>query len=386
MQLNDRIKLKTSLISTLITLFLVGVKFLGYIYTGSSALLADALHSLTDSISSGFVTFGILLSTKKSKKFPYGLYKIENIVSVLVAVLVVFAGIEIIIRSLHGRTQLENEKIGLGIALVSVFISLFLGIYKISVSNKTNSPSLKADGYHSLSDALSSIAVFLGIFLYPTFSYAENIAGVIVAAILIYAGFEIFKHSLLVLLDAQLKEEDIQKIIRILNEYRGLKINFIRGRSSGSHYFIDISFSMPERSLKRAHRISGEIERKIKDAIPLVEDVIVHYEPFRKDSIVYAIPLLNNKPTLHIGKCENFLIIEYLNGEKRCYLVENLARGKSSGRGALAVKTLLNEDVDIVLLPFSSEEGMISVIREFFEIKVDKELLDRMISECNVLK
>ena len=386
MQHNDRVKLKAGLISTFVTFVLAGIKFIGYIYTGSGALLADSLHSLTDSISSIFVSLGIFLSTRKSKRFPYGLYKVENLVSLVVAVLVIFAGAEIIVRSFKGSTHLVNEKLGLMITAISVLTSILLGLYKIKVSVKTNSPSLKADGYHSMSDALSSVVVFLGIFFYRVFPGAERIAGVIVAGILIYAGFEILRQSLLVLLDVQLKEEDMQKIIDILNEYRGLKINFIKGRSSGSHYFIDLGISLPERSLKRAHEITEEIERKIKEVIPGVEDVIIHYEPLKKDAVIYAIPLVKNKPTTHIGRCESFLIFESRKEKKRCYVIENPGARVSSGRGALAVKTLLDEDVDILLLPSSSEEGMITIIKEFFKVEIDKKLIDEILSECTSLK
>jgi len=386
LQKSERIKLKAGLISTLITLLLAFLKFMGHLYTGSDALLADSLHSFTDSLSSVFVSIGIFLSTRKSKKFPYGLYKVENLVSLVVAVLVIFAGGEIIIRSFKGGAHLVNEKVGLLITAFSIAASLLLGLYKIRVSKKTNSPSLRADGYHSMSDALSSVVVFLGIFLYSIFPDAERVAGVIVAGILMYAGFEILKQSLLVLLDVQLREEDIQKIMEVLNRYKSIKINFIRGRSSGSHYFIDLGISMPERSLKRAHEITEDIERKIKNVLSGVEDVIIHYEPLRKEATIYAIPIVRERPTTHIGRCESFLIFEYLRDKRRCYTVKNPGYMADSGRGALAVKTLLNEDVDVLLLPSPSEEGMVTIIKEFFKVEIDKSLIEKIISECKVLK
>ncbi len=376
----DRIKLKAALISTLITLFLALLKFIGAVTTSSQALLADALHSFTDSLSSMFVAFGIFLSTRKSKRFPYGLYKVENLVSLVVSLLVMGAGMEIAFHAVSHPSNVHNRNTGLLITALSITVSVLLGIYKIHISRRTNSPSLKADGYHSISDALSSVVVFLGILLYRFFPAAERIAGVIVAAILIFAGFDILKQSLLVLLDAQLNEEYISKIMNVLRNYRGIRIDFIRGRSSGSHYFIEIGVSMGERSLKRAHEITEEMERKIKEAIPQVEEVVIHYEPLKKDHVTYAIPLLNGRPTTHIGKSDAFLICEeHQNSLKRCRKVENPARRLQSGRGAAAVKKLIDEDVDVILLPEVAERGMIQIIKEFFEVRVDPEKIKKMV-------
>ncbi len=376
----DRTKLKAASISTLVTLLLALLKFIGAVVTSSNALLADALHSLTDSISSMFVAFGILLSTRKSKKFPYGLYKIENLVSLVISLLVIVAGLEIAFHSIKNMHRVHNLGTGLIITGISIAISFVLGLYKIRISKVTNSPSLKADGYHSMSDALSSVVVFAGIFIYKFVPLAESIAGVIVAIILVLAGFEILKQSLLVLLDAQLSEEDIEKIIKILKDYRGVRIDFIRGRSSGSHYFIEIGISMSEKSLRRAHEITEEIEQKVKETIKGAEDVVIHYEPIKKDYTTYAIPIKDQSPTTHIGRCDLFLVCEEDKDLKmRCRTVENPAQRVKAGRGAVAVKKLIDEDVDILLLPKESSEGMIQIIKEFFDVRVEPEKIERFL-------
>ena len=378
----DKTKLKTSFISTLVTLLLAIVKFTGALVTSSGALLADSLHSLTDSISSMFVTLGIFLSTRKSKRFPYGLYKVENLVSLIVSFLIIAAGIEIILRSLKSSQAVHNISTGLVITGLSILVSVLLGIYKIRVSKTTNSPSLRADGYHSISDALSSVVVFTGIFLYKFTPVAENIAGVIVAIILVLAGLEILKQSLLVLLDAQLSEEDISKIMRIIKNYRGVRIDFIRGRSSGSHYFIELGIAMGERSLKRAHEITEDIEQKVKDTLKGVEDVVIHYEPLKKDYITYAIPIKDKHPTTHIGRCDAFIICEEeKDNVPQCRTVENPARNVKSGRGAVAVKKLIDEDVDVLLLPEKNNEGMVQIIEEFFDVRIDPNKINQLFKD-----
>ncbi len=378
----DRVKLKTATISTLVTLLLSLLKFIGAMITGSSAILADSLHSLTDSISSMFVAAGIFLSTRKSRKFPYGLYKIENLVSLGVALLVILAGLEIIWKAIGKTPEIQDIGIGLLITGLSALVSVSLGIYKIRISRTTNSPSLKADGYHSISDALSSVVVFVGILLYPIAPYAENIAGIIVALILIVAGMGIMKQSFLVLLDAQLNEEDVEKIIRLLKAYRGISINFIRGRSSGSHYFIELGITIGQRSLKKAHELTEEIEKKVKEVIPEVEDVVIHYEPLQKGFTTYAIPMVADNATLHIGKCEYFLVYEESEKGYNCFKIENPGRKLSSGRGAKAIKTLFDEDVDVLLLPQQTEEGMIGIMEEFFNISIQPEKIKEIIDIC----
>lgn len=380
----QKIKVNITALSIGITLMLGVLKILAYLYVSSNAILGDALHSFTDSISSALVLVGIIISAKRSEKFPYGLYKVENIVSVLLSFLIMGAGVEVAYRAFAEESRLRHIGVGLALIALTILTSLLLGLLKIKVAKRTDSPSIEADGYHSLSDALSSVVVFLGLALNGIFPYSDRIAGVIVGIILLYAGGEIFLQSLMVLLDASLPEDDINRIMKVLHKYKNLHVDWIRGRRSGSHYFVEVSIKIGEKTLKKAHEFVDRIEREIEAVLPDIEKVMIHYEPKSKRGKFIAIPLIAGKPTAHIGKSEGFLVvIKSPDLSEECIWVKNPGHALKHGRGTVALKTLIEEDVDVVLLPEEMETpGMKAILSEFFELRIDPEEIQNYLSLC----
>lgn len=380
----QKIKINITTLSIGITLLLGVLKVLAYLYVSSNAILGDAIHSFTDSISSALVLVGIIISAKRSEKFPYGLYKVENIVSVVLSFLIMGAGVEVAYRAFAEESRLKHIGLGLALIALTIFASLLLGLLKIKVAKRTGSPSIEADGYHSLSDALSSAVVFLGLALNGIFPYSDRIAGVIVGIILLYAGGEIFIQSLMVLLDASLPEDDINKIMTVLHKYKDIHVNWIRGRRSGSHYFVEVSLKLREKTLKKAHEFVDRIEMEIEAVLPDIEKVVIHYEPYSKKGKFIAIPIIAGKPTAHIGKSEGFLvIIKNQDISAECIWVENPGQSLKHGRGTAALKTLIEEDVDVVLLPEEMKTpGMRTLLNEFFELRIEPGEIQQYLSLC----
>ncbi len=380
----QKVKINITALSIGVTLFLGILKLLAYLYVSSNAILGDALHSFTDSISSTLVLIGIIISAKKSEKFPYGLYKVENIVSVLLSFLIMGAGFEVAYRAFARESRLRHVGLGLALIALTILASLLLGFLKLKVARRTGSPSIEADGYHSLSDALSSVVVFLGLALNSVFPYSDRIAAVIVGMILLYAGGEIFIQSLMVLLDVSLPSEDINRIMEILHKYRDVQVDWIQGRRSGSHYFVEVSIKLREKTLKKAHEFVDRIEKEIEAVLPDIEKVVIHYEPFSKGGEFIAVPLKAGKPTAHIGKSDGFLLVikSQKNGIE-CLWLENPGKNLKHGRGTAALKILIEEDVDIILLPENVETpGMNALLGEFFELRVNPEEISQYLERC----
>ena len=236
---------KAALISIVVSFCLAVVKYGIGILSGSVALLADAIHSFTDVISSIGVFIGLKISSRPpTKEFPYGFYKIENIASLFLALAIFYAGYEIILTSIEkfGTAIVTNLGPAILVALLSVVTALLLSSYKLTVGRAINSPSLIADGQHTRSDALSSIAVLLGLVGYSFgFSSLDSIAGIVVSVLIFRAGYEIFKDAVRVLLDASIDYDGLNRIRGIVASNCCIrKINSLKARSSGKFIFIEL--------------------------------------------------------------------------------------------------------------------------------------------------
>ncbi len=137
------------------------------VFSGSIALLADAVHSFSDIFTSLAVYIGLKLSQRKpDEKFPYGYYKFETLASLIISVIIIISGFEITIESINGI--LTPKPIGIplfaiSVTIISVVISFFLSKYKDKVGTEIGSRALINDGQHSFVDVFSSLIVFAGI-------------------------------------------------------------------------------------------------------------------------------------------------------------------------------------------------------------------------------
>ncbi|MGC9444682.1 MAG: cation diffusion facilitator family transporter [Candidatus Methanospirareceae archaeon] len=311
---------KAALLSIVISAGLAVVKYVIGMLSGSVALIADAIHSFTDIISSIGVFIGLTISSREpAEEFPYGFYKIENIASLFLALAIFYAGYEIILTSVEkfGTAIVTNLGPAILVALLSVVTALFLSRYKLKVGQAINSPSLIADGQHTKSDALSSIAVLLGLVgYYFGFSSLDSIAGIAVSVLIFRAGYEIFKDSVKVLLDASIEYEALNRIREIVTSNCCIrKINSLKARSSGKFIFIELAVETNYSDLERAHHLSEQIETQIKSAVKNVDRVLIHMEPEVKEFIRYAVPCTDNNGlrstvSAHFGEAEYFCLFD----------------------------------------------------------------------------
>ncbi len=280
-ELNYSEKKKISLYSILVNLTLSIIKIAGGMISGSAALTADGIHSLSDLAASASVYTGIVISHKKSKTFPFGLYKVENLVALVSAFAIFFAGYEIAKDVFFGEsTPIKNLNVALIVIGLTVLITYLYAQYEKKMAVKLNSPSLKADAEHIKADFYTALVVLAGILSkYFGFEWGEKIAVLIVVFFIFHSGFEILKDAIKVLLDASVDNDTIQKVNEILKDDPEInKINFITGRNSGSYKFLQLDVDLKTDSLSEAHKIAHQIEQKIKKEMPFVEKVVVHYE------------------------------------------------------------------------------------------------------------
>jgi cation diffusion facilitator family transporter len=356
---------KASRYSTITCAVLSVMKAFVGLYTGSVALLADAINSFSDVFASLAVYLGLKLSQKKaSVQFPYGYYKAETLASLVVSVLIVIAGIEILIESVEAFFM-PQEIMMASHALIAVSLSAgayyILAQYKRKIGKEIGSPALVSDGTHSLIDTASSGLVFLGI-VSSTIGYPqlESVAGIIISGLILWMGIRMGRYSLLVLLDACVKPELIQKTRDIVVTVQGVEgVHSIKMRRSGPYAFGELHLETKGNlTVNEAHDVSERVEEIVKKNIPEIDALHVHIEP-RKGPLkqaVVAVPVKKNRGleshiSPHLGKAPYFIIARVEHHEiMEWEVVENPSIHKDKKKGVTAGEFLAENQVDAVVI------------------------------------
>lgn len=343
--------------SILVNLLLVGLKAGLAITSGSLALAADATDSLVDTFSRLAVLIGLIISQRKSKQFPYGLYKVENVVSIIIALLIFVAGYEI------AREAIFAPKVELRLTLwlvlgvgVTIVVPLLFGIYELRLGRRTGSPTLIADGRHFQTDVLSSGVVLLALLASYLGLALDRIAAIVIVGFIGWSGWQLLVDGMRVLLDVSLSSESLDKVRSIiLSQASVAKIKSLTSRNSGRYRFLEAELTLRVDDLEKAHQVSAQIEERIRAELPRVERVLIHCEPLEQKTLRYAVPLSDSRGTvsLHFGEAPYFALIEY-NRERRQWteqrVVNNPHLDLEKGKGIRVAEWLVEQKVDLVLV------------------------------------
>jgi len=311
---------RLALASVAVNLVVTGLKYFLGVFSGSLALLADAVHSTADVISSASIWVGIKLSRRKTKRFPYGLYKVENLVSLITAGLILLAGYEIL-RSVPGAGErLRGERLPYAILGVIGVASILLTFsrFELKRARKRNSPSLVADAQHLTTDLFSYCIILVGLagMYFQVKLPLDKVAALVIVVLIAWVGMKIAVDAIRVLLDASLDFNTLNNIREIILETPQVsKINALKGRNSGRFKFIEADLALKVRELPKAHFVAKGIENRIKSRVPNVDHVLIHYEPVTKEPRVIALPVAADRVHLseHFGEAPFFLILALKN-------------------------------------------------------------------------
>jgi cation diffusion facilitator family transporter len=263
------------------------IKLFFGIFINSIALIADSVHTLSDSGTSGVVILGFKMSKKPpDKEHPFGHGRVEYIATLIIAVLLIVIGIGFIEQSavrLLNPQELENSKYALMIGIiiiVSALIKEFLAQFSYAIGKKIKSDVLIADAWHHRSDAIASVAVGLGIIgSYYGFPMLDPIFGVIVSIIIIYVGVDLIRKTSNLLIGTEPDSEIVSKVKKIIDPMDGVDdYDSISIHDYGTSKVISMQVSVEnDLTLDQAHEIANNIENKIRDKMNLA--TIIHLEP-----------------------------------------------------------------------------------------------------------
>ena len=282
-QMARRVSWNTMIGNILLTVVKAGVG----IISGSSALVADALHSASDIATTVVVLYSMRIATlPPDPEHPYGHGRAESIGAKVLSVILVLVGLSMgvsSIRQLWAGTYAIPGRLALWAILLSIVVKEGMYRYTVAVGKKINSTALVADALHHRSDAFSSVAAFVGVIGarlgYPVF---DPLAAAVVAVFIVKMGIQIFRSSLDELMDAQVHGNLRAEVHQYATGIPGVQhVDEVRIRRYGPQYIVDLKVSVDRHlTVREGHEIAAHVKGKLRDSLPFVGDVLVHVNPY----------------------------------------------------------------------------------------------------------
>ena len=271
-------------ISIILNTILFGLKYWVGIKTFSIAIIADAWHTLSDSLTSLVVIIGFKVSSKPAdKKHPYGHGQAETISSIIIGTLLAVVGVNFLIASIQKFINHQSASYGnlaVIVFIISVIVKEGLAQFSMRAGKKINSQSLIADGWHHRSDALVSLMVLVGIFIGEYFWWVDSIMGIIVSLVIFYTTYIILKDSISILFGEEPSEDlkvEIRKIVANSVSH-DVKLHHLHSHKYGDNRELTFHIRLPvDMKLEDAHRITEKLEKKIKEEMNI--EATIHVEP-----------------------------------------------------------------------------------------------------------
>ncbi len=310
---NQTLKERWALGSLILNFSLSILKLGAGLFTNSLALIAEAIHSFSDLIASIISLASVKLAAKKTKEFPYGLYKLENIASVIISLFLFVAAYEIIKEAFFSeeRAEIKHIHVAIIVMVIAMVATFIYSRLEIKAAKELNSPALMADAQHIWADFLSSVIVIAGL-VGTYFGYnLDKYAAAVVSLFIIHSGWEIFSSGIKVLLDISLEKDELERIKKIIYSHPAVvEIKHIRGRAAGSFKFLDIELLLHNYSLRETHKIVDEIEKKIRTEVPNIDSVFIHYEPVRQEGLRIAFLVDKENKIKDFTSAEKVIVVD----------------------------------------------------------------------------
>lgn len=264
------------------------LKFAAGYFGRSQALIADAIHSLTDTATDVALIAGShYWSRPPDESHPYGHRRMETLVTAFIGLMLAAAGLGIgweSISSLHEHNASQPGWFAFYAAMASIVTKESLYRWTAAAGKRIKSPALAANAWHHRSDAISSLPVLIavgGALLFPSWSFLDRLGAVIVSIFILHAAMKIIWPAISELIDVGAPEEIQKKIAEISCCTEGVReVHAIRSRFISSSIQIDLHIVVDgEISVREGHTIADSVENNIIASIPEILEVVVHVDP-----------------------------------------------------------------------------------------------------------
>lgn len=288
---------QVTVVGAVLRAFLAATEISIGLWTGSRALVADALHTVSDLLSDGIVWLALRFGAKPADtEYPFGRGKVEPLAALSVALLLGIAGVVIAVEAglavVHGAARHFGPWPMVGAAL-GIVVQEISFRWTNAVGQRIGSPMLVANAWHHRSDVLSSLAALLGVAgaALLGWPWLDAAAAAVVAVFVLRMAFGIGRESAKHLLDAALDPRTVRKIAdAAVQDVAVADVHDVRARAVGHRVFVDLHAVVhPAMTVAEACAVSERVQAAVRSAVPNVVRVLVHVEPARAASIV-AVP------------------------------------------------------------------------------------------------
>ncbi len=282
--MKNKIAKRAGWISIIGNIILFAIKLWIGLVSNSVALISDAVHTLSDSISSIVVLVAIRLSLKPpDKEHPFGHGRADLIAAIVVGVMLSIIAFEFLYQSTVILIARKHTEFGFWAILITFFSVLSkeaLAQYSFYAYRLTGFNTIKSDGWHHRSDALSSLIILVGIFLNPYFWWMDGVLGIVVALFIGATAYEIIEMPVKILLGEPPDEETIAKLKKEANDLLGFdtKLHAFKIHRYGNHIEMTCHIKLEsECTFLRAHDIATLLENLFYEKFKIFSTI--HYEP-----------------------------------------------------------------------------------------------------------
>lgn len=286
-QISNKIQFNEGIISIVLNTLLFGLKLWAGIVSHSVAIKADAWHTLSDSISSIIVIYAAKVGAKPAdKRHPFGHGRAGLIASLFIGFLLIIIAFEFIkegILHLQTHDSAQFGTIAIVVTIISIIVKEGMAQYAYWGYRITKDESLRADGWHHRSDALSSVVLLIGILIGDKVWWADSVLSFIIGALMIYAAREVIQNGVYTLLGESPSDELKNKLESTSNKMLGMdvKVHHIHLHKYGQHTEVTFHIVLPAKlTLQEAHAQVDPLEQEIREK--LLMEATIHIEPFEE--------------------------------------------------------------------------------------------------------
>lgn len=288
---NSAKKIRAARFSVIIATGLAVMKLVTGVMTGSMAVLASAVDSLLDILMSSVNFIAIRKAEEPADEcHPFGHGKYETVATLIQAFVITLSGSWIIFESTRRLIQgsrLQNLEGGVGVLVISLFVSIGISRYLKKVAKETDSSALEADSLHFAMDVYTNLALAVGLVVvrFIDVTWLDPALSIAVGLYILVEAFRLVRHAMRDVLDAELPPGVRDNVTRLIESHREHLIDYrnLRTRRAGSQKFMDLEMVVCRHlSVEEAHDIADMLEEKIQKSINGA-DVTIHIEPCRKE-------------------------------------------------------------------------------------------------------
>ena len=283
-------RLRASSIAIATVVFMIAIKLGAGLSTGSIGIISQAVDSITDLLATVLALYAVRKSMEPPDALhPYGHSKVENLVSVIVGVLIIFAAVAVAreaVDRLLGGGEVMMVELGIGVMAVAVLVNLVISSHLYKVARTERSLALEADAAHLRVDVVSNLGVLIALSLmYVTgLAFIDPIIGLVMVAYIVISGLRLIHKASSDLLDENVLPEEERIIREVLGEHsrRYRYFHALRARRGGATNYLELHLAVEgDMRVDEAHALAEHLEEEIRKRLPHFQ-IIIHVEPAKR--------------------------------------------------------------------------------------------------------